>query len=461
MRIVVVGDTLLDRDLDGPSTRLCPDAPVPVVDVERASTRAGGAGLVARLLAADGHDTTLVTALGDDGASHELRRCLAGLTVVAGPSGAPTPVKTRVLRSGTPVVRVDEGCAPPPVPVVTPEMLEALADAEAIVVADYGRGLLAHPTVRSALAVAAARLPVVWDPHPRGSDPVPGVTVATPNLAEALGFAGITDASDKTTAAGRAAPALRQAWDVQNVVVTLGGDGAWVQPADDRAGVLVPTGRLAGIDTCGAGDRFASSLAALLAAGTGDLTRAVARAVEATAGFLGAGGVAALEQPGPPDGHHHPDDPGRRSAVDVIRGVREAGGTVVATGGCFDLIHAGHLRTLRAARAMGDALVVCLNSDDSVRRLKGPERPLMSEQDRVELLLGFDVVDAVVVFDEDTPLRILDMLRPDIWVKGGDYIAERLPEHELLAGWGGRCVTVPFHPGRSTTSLADALERVR
>jgi rfaE bifunctional protein nucleotidyltransferase chain/domain len=143
-----------------------------------------------------------------------------------------------------------------------------------------------------------------------------------------------------------------------------------------------------------------------------------------------------------------------------VAGLRAAGGTVVATGGCFDLLHAGHLRSLRAARRHGDALVVCLNSDASVRRLKGPERPLMSQEDRVELLLALDCVDAVVVFDEDSPAQVLDRLRPDIWVKGGDYIAELLPEYETVARWGGRCVTVPLYPGRSTTSLAAALDRI-
>jgi rfaE bifunctional protein nucleotidyltransferase chain/domain len=181
-------------------------------------------------------------------------------------------------------------------------------------------------------------------------------------------------------------------------------------------------------------------------------------AVAITGRFLAEGGVRALPAPRGTGSAGH--DAVRRGpdAVDVIRRVHEAGGIVVATGGCFDLLHAGHLQTLRAARAKGDALVVCLNSDDSVRRLKGPTRPLMSQQDRAELLLALDCVDAVVVFDEDTPLAVLDRLRPDVWVKGGDYIAELLPEHELVASWGGMVQTVPFLPGRSTTALVTALE---
>ena len=132
----------------------------------------------------------------------------------------------------------------------------------------------------------------------------------------------------------------------------------------------------------------------------------------------------------------------------------------MATGGCFDLLHAGHARTLAAARALGDCLIVCLNSDASVRRLKGASRPIINQQDRAELLLALECVDAVLVFDEDTPENCLNMLRPDIWVKGGDYNVRQLPETALVESWGGRCLTVPYHPARSTTHLADALARV-
>ncbi|MCU1516767.1 MAG: cytidyltransferase-related enzyme, partial [Pseudarthrobacter sp.] len=140
--------------------------------------------------------------------------------------------------------------------------------------------------------------------------------------------------------------------------------------------------------------------------------------------------------------------------------VRENGGTVVATGGCFDLLHAGHVRSLTAARELGDCLVVFLNSDASVHRLKGEQRPILNQEDRAELLLALECVDAVMVFDEDTPEAALDRLRPDIWVKGGDYKGARLPEAGLVESWGGRCVTVPYHPAYSTTVLAQALGKV-
>jgi rfaE bifunctional protein nucleotidyltransferase chain/domain len=141
----------------------------------------------------------------------------------------------------------------------------------------------------------------------------------------------------------------------------------------------------------------------------------------------------------------------------VVARTRAAGGIVVATGGCFDLLHTGHVRTLRAARALGDCLVVCLNSDRSVRRRKGPDRPINHQADRAELLAALHCVDAVAVFDTDTPIPLLDRLRPDLWVKGGDYTADGLPEADTVRAWGGRAVVVPYHAGRSTTRLATAL----
>ena len=457
MNIVVVGDVLLDVDLEGQATRLSPDAPVPVVDVASARRRAGGAGLVARMLAGDGHSVVLVTVLGTDDAASQIEAELSGVTVVAGPSGAPTPVKTRVRAGGQALVRFDEGCARPAVPAATAAMLQALDGAAAIIVADYGRGMAANSDLRAALSLLVGRVPIVWDPHPAGAAPVAGVDVVTPNLAEARAAAATGAAND--TAGALAAQLLRR-WRSKAVLVTQGEQGAVL--ARDPGGSPLPIAapRTTVTDPCGAGDRLAASLAVHLAAG-GNVEGSAALAVREAAAFLAGGGVAGLA---PRPGSHarissRPDrtDP---DAQALARRVRRAGGTVVATGGCFDLLHAGHARSLAAARQLGDCLIVCLNSDDSVRRLKGPDRPIIPEEDRSELLLALGCVDAVLVFEEDTPEVCLDALRPDIWVKGGDYDVRDLPETALVESWGGRCLTVPHYPARSTTHLADALARV-
>jgi D-beta-D-heptose 7-phosphate kinase / D-beta-D-heptose 1-phosphate adenosyltransferase len=453
MMIAVVGDVLLDVDMSGEATRLCPDAPVPVVDVSDVRRRAGGAGLVARMLAQDGHRVTLVTVLSDDDASLELEGALAGVRVVSGPSGARTPVKTRVRAGRQPVVRVDEGCERPEVPAATAGMLRALERAEAIVVADYGRGLAANQEVRDVLGARAGHIPIVWDPHPAGAVPVAGVAVVTPNLSEAAKAAGTGTGTPAAIAA--VGTALLDRWQSQAVLVTMGEQGGMLLTQQDSLPVSIPAPPTEVTDPCGAGDRLAASLAVHLAEGR-SLSDAAGLAIEEAAAFLGAGGVASLPDRHRPVWHHSREE----DALGLARRVRANGGTVVATGGCFDLLHAGHARTLAAARDLGDCLIVCLNSDESVRRIKGEQRPIVSQQDRAELLLALECVDAVLVFGEDTPEACLESLRPDVWVKGGDYRASELPEAGLVESWGGRCVTVPFHQARSTSVLADALAKV-
>ncbi|GGH95986.1 bifunctional protein HldE [Arthrobacter liuii] len=459
-----MGDVMLDVDLSGEATRLSPDAPVPVVDVSAIRRRAGGAGLVARMLAQDGWPVTLVTVLGDDDAGNQLRTHLAGVRVVAGTSSYSSPVKTRIRAGSHPVVRFDQGCEKTPVPDVTPAMLRAVEKAAVVIVADYGRGLAANPQLRDLLARLAAEVPVIWDPHPSGPDPVPGVAVVTPNISEATKAAQAA-AANVPASAEAVSQVLLERWRSQAVLVTKGEEGAVLLRQGDSSPSAVPAPRVEAGDPCGAGDRLAASLAVHLLAGR-DLPEAAALAVHDAADFLAAGGVSALpdtDAEDTPAGKPRTSPaPGRRTTEPLLlaRSVRESGGKVVATGGCFDLIHAGHIRSLAAARELGDCLIVCLNSDDSVRRLKGPQRPIIGQHDRAELLLAMECVDAVMIFDEDTPEAALDRLRPDIWVKGGDYKGSRLPEADLVESWGGRCLTVPFHPARSTTGLADALAKV-
>jgi rfaE bifunctional protein nucleotidyltransferase chain/domain/rfaE bifunctional protein kinase chain/domain len=463
MRIAVVGDVLLDVDMFGDADRLCPDAPVPVVDVEETVYRAGGAGLVASMLLEDGEDVHLITALSADEWAGKIRAALAGVVLSAAPLLGPTPVKTRLRAAGQAVVRIDTGCGTVPVPELPDYMLSALDDVDAIVVADYGRGITRSPLLRSRLEALARRIPVVWDPHPSGTEPVPGVAAVTPNAAEAAMFSGIPGKG--AAAAAAAAEHLLKRWSSGSVVVTLGELGALLLESPGAPGSasgpgvprVIPAPSVSVEDTCGAGDRFAASLAVRLAAHE-SMPQAVQAAVEESAQFLASGGVGRGAKTGDALAVTH--DGSRTPAVELARRVRSRQGTVVATGGCFDLVHAGHIRTLEAARRLGDCLIVCLNSDDSVRRLKGPDRPVIGLQDRIELLLAIRCVDAVAVFEEDTPERILTEIRPDLWVKGGDYAGTLLPESALLGQWGGRTVTLPHHPDRSTTKLAAVLEKI-
>jgi rfaE bifunctional protein nucleotidyltransferase chain/domain len=210
----------------------------------------------------------------------------------------------------------------------------------------------------------------------------------------------------------------------------------------DGPPLVIPAPPVRCVDACGAGDRFSGVFIAMLA-GKSLPSEAARAAVEAASEFV---------EHGSPQGDVLEDG----DVLSRIAGIRARGGTVVATGGCFDLLHAGHVATLRAARRLGDFLVVLLNSDASVRRLKGPGRPLVRVADRLRVLEALECVDAVVVFDEDSPSPVLNTLRPDIWAKGGDYGGCPLPEAQILQSWGGQAVVLPYLDGRSTTALVAA-----
>jgi rfaE bifunctional protein nucleotidyltransferase chain/domain len=255
------------------------------------------------------------------------------------------------------------------------------------------------------------------------------------------------------------ADSLRKQWDARAVCVTLGSRGAVLATADGTAHIPVPSGSPAGrSDTCGAGDRFA--IAATLALGAGSDTKsAVSAAVDAASRFVAAGGAAGVSSAAPFGGSAAVTGESDAITGDVatVRDrLRGRGGTLVATGGCFDLLHTGHVRLLREARQLGDALVVLLNSDASVRALKGPRRPVMAAEDRARVLSALACVDAVVIFDEHSPEQALEQLRPDVWVKGGDYTEAELPEAGVVRRNGGEVVLLPTVAGYSSSSLIAA-----
>ncbi|GAA4285695.1 PfkB family carbohydrate kinase [Georgenia daeguensis] len=521
--VVVVGDVVLDRDVDGRVERLSPDAPVPVVDVTGTRESPGGAGLAALLCAAGGARVTLVAPVADDGPGERLAAHLRGsLTLVALPHEGGTRTKTRVRSSGQSLVRVDDGGPGAPGEVPTAEVAAVLAAADAVLVSDYGAGVTRDPALRALLTDAARSTRLVWDPHPRGGPPVPGAALVTPNAAEAgaalaragasvagssglgasgLGTSGLgTDDADAPPDV--VAGDLVRRWRAAAVCVTAGAAGAYLARSGTEA-AFFPAVAADG-DPCGAGDQFAASCAVALAGGA-LVPEAVERAVAHASAWVAAGGAegfrqrsaaartvagngrgdlgpdepgrtepggspalthlagtghtvpgrAASSRPGKPDG----DEPGRLWTQDpgsldrLTARLRADGGTLVATGGCFDIVHAGHVATLQAARRLGDHLVVVMNSDASVTRLKGPGRPVVPAPDRARVLAALDCVDAVVVFDEDDPRAVLDRLRPDVWAKGGDYGGAPLPESEVVRRHGGRVVLLPYLGGRSTSSI--------
>jgi rfaE bifunctional protein nucleotidyltransferase chain/domain len=457
-RVVVVGDVMLDREVDGRVDRFCPDAPAPVLDVMTVRQGPGGAGLATLLCAAPDIDVTWVGPLADDddGAAIARELTAAGVTTIALGHEGGTRRKTRVRSGGHVLVRLDEGGPGRPTGPVPREALEAIASADVVLASCYGAGATAHPEIRAALERRAPQRPVVWDPHPRGGPPVSCCLLVSPNLAEARRAIGRPDEPGD-----RVASAVRDLWGAEHAAVTGGAEGAWLAAGDDVLYTPVPA--VGDGDPCGAGDRFAAAATTAIARGA-TVAEAIGVAVARSSEWVASGGAWAFRRSahsGPA-----PDDrttrgvrgssgaaAGRHTAREVVERVRGRGGTVVATGGCFDVLHAGHLQSLEAARGLGDALVVLLNSDASVRRLKGAGRPVQTAEDRARLLLGLECVDAVAVFDEDDPSVLLDELRPDVWAKGADYAGLPLAEADLVRSWGGRVVLLPYLAGRSTTAL--------
>jgi rfaE bifunctional protein nucleotidyltransferase chain/domain len=337
----------------------------------------------------------------------------------------------------------------------------AIGWADTILVSDYGRGVAAHQALRRRLLARGKTL--VWDPHPNGPSPVRDVTLATPNRPEAEGFAGFAAEAARPARSVRCEPfagedldaacgrRLARRWHARHVCVTCSAEGAVL--CDREGSQRLPAPAVSGGDPCGAGDRFAASAAGALADGA-HTVEAVCAGIACASDFVRDGGASAWSAPSISGADRTAIGTGiAPDARGLAAAVRARGGTVVATGGCFDLIHAGHIAMLRAARGLGDCLIVCLNSDDCVSRLKGPGRPVVGESDRATVLSALACVDAVMVFGDDTPARVLAELRCDVWAKGGDYDPRDLPERPVVEAWGGRVVTLPYLDGHSTSRL--------
>ncbi len=375
--LVVCGDAFLDRDIAGSAGRLSPEAPVPVVDSAVALDRPGGAALAAALAARRPGETVLITCLGSDSRADQLRAMLqaAGVRLIDVGTSSTTMVKTRVRTADRTLLRYDTGPASSEPLALTSEGLDALESAAAILVADYGRGMSADERIRTVLEATAARVPVVWDPHPRGGPPVPGTRLACPSGEDACQL--VPDAAGNGLAGDvMRAHRLRQAWAVQHVCITRGAAGAVLVDSDDGLPKVVPAPRIPVADPCGAGDQFAVTAAHWL--GCGALpSEAVNAAVAEATDFLFSGGVSSWRS-----GQDRRAADNSGAGFEIARQVRNSGGTVVVAGGCFDLLHAGHVALLERARSLGDCLIVCLNSDTSVRRIKGPDRPVVPAVDR-------------------------------------------------------------------------------
>jgi D-beta-D-heptose 7-phosphate kinase/D-beta-D-heptose 1-phosphate adenosyltransferase len=372
-----------------------------------------------------------------------------------------TTRKLRVLGHSQQLLRLDWEDARPCSPQTTVRLVSKLADgpmSNAIILSDYAKGVLTPETIAAVTALRGSQ-PVVVDPKHKDFTRYRGATTVTPNLRELEVAVGQTLDPDDTEGIAAAARPLVQAADLEAIVVTLGDRGMLVVPAEGSP-VAVPAIQRAVYDVTGAGDTAISVLTLCLAAGASLL--AAAQVANTAAGIsVGQIGAVAVDAVSVRDALLARPDSKVLSRSDLVAraaGWRMAGKRVVFTNGCFDLLHAGHLSLLSEAAKLGDVLVVALNSDASVGRLKGSERPLVPQDDRATVLAALGFVDAVTIFDEDTPLEILQGVRPDVLVKGGDYTLDDVVGREVVEASGGRVVLVPLTPEKSTTAL---VERIR
>lgn len=466
VRLVCVGDVMLDRYVQGRVERLSPEAPVPVLAVDGESETPGAAGNVARNAAALGAEVELIAVRGDDEEGERLSRLLARQEVrprLLVEAGRGTTVKTRYLAGGRQLLRADRESAAPLGVEARAELLghveAALARAKAVILSDYGKGALADGLAAELIgrAKAAGRFVAV---DPRGADwsRYRGADLITPNRRELAQAAG--EAPARLEAIAAAAGRLITAHALGAVLVTLSDEGSLLVEPDGRARHLPAAAREV-FDVTGAGDTVIAVAAAAMAAGA-SLLEAAELANRAAAVVVGKVG-AALARPreilaGLKASAPDPTCLSLAEALDEIGRWRLKGLRIGFTNGCFDLLHRGHADLLAYARAGCDRLVVALNDDASVRRLKGPGRPVQPLASRAALLGALAPVDLVVPFAEDTPLALIEAIRPDLLVKGADYREDQVVGADLVRSYGGEVRLAPLTPGHSTSAT---LLRVR
>ncbi|MCI4186536.1 bifunctional D-glycero-beta-D-manno-heptose-7-phosphate kinase/D-glycero-beta-D-manno-heptose 1-phosphate adenylyltransferase HldE [Dickeya dianthicola] len=460
--VLVVGDVMLDRYWYGPTSRISPEAPVPVVKVDTIEERPGGAANVAMNIAALGAGSRLVGLTGIDDAARALSAKLNEVNVkcdfVSVPTH-PTITKLRVLSRNQQLIRLDfeEGFdSVDPQPMID-RIQQALPKIGALVLSDYAKGALVH--VQSMIQTArAAGVPVLIDPKGTDFNRYRGATLLTPNLSEFEAVAGRCKDEHELVERGAA---LLADLDLSALLVTRSEQGmTLLQPG--KAPLHLPTQAQEVYDVTGAGDTVIGVLAAALAAGKSleeacFLANAAAGVV---VGKLGTSTVTPIELENAIRGRA---DTGfgvmtEAQLKDAVALARQRGETVVMTNGCFDILHAGHVSYLANARRLGDRLIVAVNSDDSTKRLKGPSRPVNPLTQRMIVLGALEAVDWVVPFEEDTPQRLISEVLPDILVKGGDYKPEDIAGSKDVWANGGEVRVLNFEDGCSTTNIINTIK---
>ncbi|UAW99101.1 bifunctional D-glycero-beta-D-manno-heptose-7-phosphate kinase/D-glycero-beta-D-manno-heptose 1-phosphate adenylyltransferase HldE [Halopseudomonas nanhaiensis] len=459
--VLVVGDVMLDRYWHGPTHRISPEAPVPVVKVDQIEDRPGGAGNVALNISALGAPAWLVGVTGDDEAALSLKQRLNAAGVFCdfqAHTDRPTITKLRVMSRHQQLIRLDfEERFDTDADAILASVRGLLDKVKVMVLSDYGKGAL----VNHQSLIAAARemnVPVLADPKGKDFSIYRGATLITPNLSEFEAVVGECASEQELVDKGMA---LIEELQLEALLVTRSEQGMTLL-ARGQTPLHLPARAREVFDVTGAGDTVISTLAAALAADE-PLANAVGLSNLAAGIVIGKLGTAAISAPELRRAVQREQGSergvlGAEQLLVAIEDARAHGERIVFTNGCFDIIHAGHVGYLEEARSQGDRLIVAVNDDASVSRLKGPGRPINSVDRRMAVLAGLGAVDWVVSFADDTPEALLELIRPDVLVKGGDYTVEQVVGAPIVQSYGGTVKVLNFVESCSTTAI---VERIR
>lgn len=456
-RVLVVGDIMLDRYWHGPSNRISPEAPVPVVKVEHIEERPGGAANVALNAAALGAHATLLGLTGQDEAADALANQMAGVKVdcdFVRLADYPTITKLRVLSRNQQLLRLDfeEAFHSVDASLLMQKIEAALPHSGVMVLSDYAKGAL-NDVPGMIQRARAAGVPVLIDPKGTEFEKYRGATLLTPNMSEFEAVVGKVKSEQELVERGIE---LVRRFDLDALLVTRSENGMTLI-RDGQRELHLPTQAQEVYDVTGAGDTVISTLASSLAAGC-SLDEACALANTAAGIVVGKLGTSTASPIELANALYSEQESGfgvlSESQLKVaVEAARSRGEKIVMTNGCFDILHAGHVSYLSNARKLGDRLIVAVNTDESVRRLKGPGRPVNPTERRMTVLAALGAVDWVVPFGEDTPQRLIGEILPDLLVKGGDYQPEEIAGYAEVTANGGEVKVLNFEDGCSTTDI--------
>jgi D-beta-D-heptose 7-phosphate kinase/D-beta-D-heptose 1-phosphate adenosyltransferase len=463
--VLVIGDVMLDRYLIGNANRISPEAPVPVVLLKKSENRAGGAANVAANLSGLGLKTSIIGCIGQDENGEILQKIIAqnqiNTSFLFASQARPTVAKTRVMSGNQQIVRIDDESnavfSASESQTLLAKIESALAEKPSIVIlSDYAKGVVSDDICKEVIKRCnTLNIPVIADPKGNDYSKYAGATALTPNKKEASEACGIP--THETDALLDAATQLKTQLKLKFLAVTLGEEG--VSLLENGQTTHIPATAKQVFDVSGAGDTVISTLAAGLAHGLSalealQLANIAAGIVVGKVGTVPVTRSELLKALASEDGLSQVDKictPETLKAL--VQTWRAAHQKIVFTNGCFDLLHAGHVTYLEAAKKTGDKLILGLNTDRSVSALKGPTRPVIHENDRARVLAALEAVDAVILFDEETPLNLIHMVKPDVIVKGDDYTEEQVVGGTEVKSWGGSVKLIPLVQGRSTSNI--------